>query len=91
MKEDEYFYRLLKKLSFEEIVNLIKSLNSNVKLIENKLDYDIYQKQKLRIIDPTIQINGLIFRLSEKSHMAKKLTEEATIKANEWMFIKIIT
>ena len=62
-----------------------------MKLVENKLEYDIYQKQKLRIIDPTIKIKDSICKASDRSSVAKTLTEEALHKASEGIFIKIVT
>lgn len=91
MKEDKYVYKLLEQSNSEEVHKLVSSLNSNVKLIENKLEYDIYQKQKLRIIDPIIKIKDSICKASDRSSVVKTLTEEALHKANEGIFIKIIT
>ena len=91
MKEDKYVYKLLEQSNSEEVHKLVSSLNSNVKLVENKLEYDIYQKQKLRIIDPTIKIKDSICKASDRSSVAKTLTEEALHKASEGIFIKIVT
>ncbi|WP_195987612.1 HD domain-containing protein [Clostridium sp. D53t1_180928_C8] len=91
MKEDKYVYKLLEQSKSEEVHKLVSSLNYDVKLVESKLDYDIYQKQKLRIIDPTIKIGDSLCKISDRSNVAKSLTAEALQKANEGIFIKIVT
>ena len=90
LKEDEDVYRQLIKSKSNDILTLIKSINSEVKLIEDKEDYDIFQKNKVRIIDPTVSIKDKLFKSSEKSNLIKVLTKEALKKSEEGVFIKII-
>lgn len=90
IKDDEYVYGLLKQSKQDEILGFIESLHYSVKLEENKFDYDIYQKQKIRIIDPGLKLDHVICRISEVSDRAKRLTEDAFKQANEGRYIKVI-
>ena len=67
---------------------MIQSLNYNVDVIENKEEYDIHQVNKLRIIDPTVIIDGVISKSSEKSPLIKILTQQALQKSREGVFVK---
>lgn len=89
LKEDDHVYSLLNNSNSEEVINLIKSINSKVRLIENKDRYDIFQKNKIRLIDPTINIDGKRYKASEKSSVVKVLNEKALKKYEEGVFIKI--
>ena len=89
-KDDTFVYELLKKSKSKEIQHLLNSINKNVKLVENREDYDIYQRNKLRIIDPSIVIDNQVFKTSDKSKVAKLLTEKALYKNKQGLFIKIV-
>lgn len=89
LKEDYYVYDLLKNSNFQEVRDLIKSINSQVKLIESKENYDIFQKNKIRFIDPTVNIYGKQYKTSEKSSVVKILNEKALKKSEEGVFIKV--
>lgn len=90
LKEDKDVYALLEKSNSNEVLSLINSLNGNVNLIEDKENYDIFQKNKLRIIDPTVVIDGKLFKSSEKSQSVNTLTQNAYDKSMEGVYIKII-
>lgn len=90
LKEDDDVYKQLEKSTSNNILRLIKSINNNVILIENKEEYDIFQKNKLRIIDPTVIIEGKLFKSSEKSNLIKVLTENVLNKSREGVYIKIV-
>lgn len=89
LKEDKEVYSLLESSKSSEVLGLLKSLKKKVILTEDKSEYDIFQKNKLRIIDPTVIIENEVFRISEKSEIAKELSEKALKKAEEGSFIKV--
>ena len=89
LKEDDYVYSLLANSNSQDVRNLIKSINSEVKLTESKDNYDIFQKNKIRLIDPTINIDGKCYKTSERSRVVKRLNEKAVKKFKEGIFIKI--
>lgn len=90
LKDDNYVYKRLEASPSEEIRKLLDDLKIKVHLRENKDKYDIYQKQKLRIIDPTIIIDNKLYKTSDKSKSAKALTEDAIKKAQRGAYIQVI-
>lgn len=90
LKEDKYVYSLLENSNSDEVLNLIKSINSEVSLIENKEDYDIFHKSKVRVIDPTIFMEGQLYKASEISDVVKIMNEVALKKSDEGIFLKIL-
>lgn len=90
LKQDDYVYSLLRNSSSEEVLDLINSINNNVKLIEDKEKYDIFQKNKIRLIDPLVNIDGDIYKTSQKSSVVKILNEKALKKFEQGVFIKIL-
>ena len=68
---------------------MIEALNYNVDVVENKEDYDIHQINELSLIDPSVIIDGIISKASEKSMLIKILNEQAIQKSKEGVFVKI--
>ncbi len=62
LMDDEYVFKLLKKSKSREVFELVESLNNNARVIEDSTDYDIHQVNKLRLIDPKIVIEQLVYR-----------------------------
>ena len=88
LQDDNYVLHILKNSKNQEIRSLIKSLNYDVKVVEDKDEYDIHQVNKLRLIDPTVIIDGVICKASEKSTLIKILGEQAMKKSKEGVFVK---
>ncbi|MGL5149800.1 MAG: HD domain-containing protein [Clostridium sp.] len=89
VKEDDVVYDLLRSSSSLEVIELIDSINMNVKLTENKESYDIFQRNKTRLIDPTVVVDGKCFSTSEKSDVVKMINERTLKKSEEGVFIEI--
>lgn len=89
LEDDNYVLDILKNSKSEEVTSLIRSLNYNVDVVENKDEYDIHQVNKLRLIDPTIIIDGITSKSSENSILIKILGEQAMQKSTEGVFVKI--
>lgn len=90
LEDDTYVEKMLREAECKEIQDIMKDLNGKVKLMENKDDYDIHQKQKFRAIDPTIKIDQGLCRVSEKSDLSKQVIEVAAKRAREGVYIKIM-
>ena len=88
LQDDNYVLTILKNSKNEEVRSLIQSLNYNVDVVENKEEYDIHQVNKLRLIDPTVIIDGVLSKASEKSTLIKILGEQAMQKSIEGVFVK---
>ena len=66
------------------------SLNYNVRVEEDSKNYDIHQKNKLRLIDPSIYIENKIYKSSEISSEIKELSKKALEKSIKGTYIKIL-
>ena len=88
---DNYVLDLLKKSKCEEAVLLIKEISSDVKvIIVDEKEYDIYQKNKTRLIDPTVLINGHKQKISEISLLSRQMNEAALKKSQKGIYLKVI-
>ena len=90
LMDDEYVFKLLKKSKSREVLELVESLNNNARVIEDSTDYDIHQVNELRLIDPKVVIDKLVYRASDKSIKVKSLNKRALEKSKEGVFIKIL-
>ena len=89
LKEDETVLNRLKQSKSVEVVELIESLSKPIQLIHSKEDFDIYQKTKLRTINPTIYLDGELFTTSQKSSIAAHMTEQAILNNQNPIYLKI--
>lgn len=90
LKTDEEVFKILKNSKSEEIIRLTNELNYNIKVIEDEKDYDIYQLNKLRTIDPSIFIDNSVYRASEKSNKVLIMNKDAIEKSKKGVYVKII-
>lgn len=90
LADDNFVYDILRKSNNAEIAELVNKLNSSVNVIVDKEKYDIYQKNKIRVIDPMVILNEKLYIASEKSILVKILNENALRKAEEGTYIRIL-
>lgn len=90
LEDDNYILNLLKNSKSEEIINILKELNHDVQIIESDEEYDIHQVNKLRIIDPTVVIDGLKYKASERSKLVEVMNEQAIEKSKKGIFVKVL-
>ncbi|MGL4338596.1 MAG: HD domain-containing protein [Turicibacter sp.] len=90
LKDDNAVLELLKESNSKQIKSFINDLTKPVILSESKTDYDIFQKNKVRLIDPTLFIDNQLVLSSQKSEVIQLLNKSALEKSNEGVFIKII-
>lgn len=89
LKDDRYVLKLLQQSKSNEVQSLLTSMNQPLQFIHDKENYDITQKNKVRIIDSTLWINGSIYLTSQKSPLAKSLTESALNRSKEGVYLKV--
>ena len=89
-EDDNYVFNLLKNSKSKEISKLLKELNHDVQVIESDEEYDIHQVNKFRIIDPTVVINGLKYKASERSRLVEVMNEQAIEKSKKGLFVKVL-
>lgn len=88
-KDDELIGKI-KASNKEELLNLLKGINPNVQVTEDREQYDIYRKNKLRLLDPSILHNGTLIPASEVSDKVKRMGKEAYEKAVRGMHVRIL-
>ncbi|WP_237979779.1 HD domain-containing protein [Bacillus thuringiensis] len=87
-------YELIVKLqqcNDPEVHALLSKVHPNVKVKEDKNDYDLYQKNKVRLIDPPLLREGEVVRSSIVSEKIKQVSEIAYEKAVRGMYVKVIS
>lgn len=87
LKEDKDVLEILINSSNEKVKDIVEILNSDIRIIESKEDYDIHKTTKLRIVDPTVIINRKKEVSSKLSENVKKinLKLQETIKLGKYI------
>jgi hypothetical protein len=94
---DDFFledYELILKLQLcndQEVHTLLSKLNPNIEVKEDRNDYDLYQKNKVRLIDPPLLCEGKIIQSSVVSEKIKQMSDIAYEKAVRGMYVKVIS
>ncbi|GAB6611439.1 MULTISPECIES: HD domain-containing protein [Bacillus] len=89
--EDDELISKLQQCSEPEVHALLRKVHSNVKVKEDRNDYDLYQKNKVRLIDPPFLREGEVVRSSVVSENIKQMSEIAYEKAVRGMHVKVIS
>ncbi|MGM9987256.1 MAG: HD domain-containing protein [Bacillaceae bacterium] len=87
---DDKVTNILNNSTDEHIQVLLSRLHPTIKLEENKEDYDISLKHKVRLIDPTIVYDNQLAALSTLSSKAREMNEKAKNRYNEGTYIKFL-
>lgn len=90
LKTDNEVINILKQSKNKEVINLIKSLNSNVKVKINEDKYDIFIKGKTRLINPGVSINGTVYPLADIDSSIAIINLEAEKKMSKGIHIEIL-
>ncbi|WP_409300329.1 HD domain-containing protein [Peribacillus sp. SCS-155] len=90
LRTDQEVMDLLQASDDPEVKNLSKQIHRNVMVTENKLEYDLHRRNKLRLIDPSVPTNEQLIRASSVSDKIKNLNGKARKKAEEGLYVKII-
>ncbi|PDZ02857.1 hypothetical protein COE20_03975 [Bacillus cereus] len=89
--EDDELISKLQHWSDPEVHALLRKVHPNVKVKEDKNDYDLYQKNKVRLIDPPLLHEGEVVPSSVVSEKIKQMSEVAYEKAVRGMYVKVIS
>lgn len=88
-RKDEEVMVLLRSLDDQDVTRILQKLHPDVVVTESKDDYDVHFTSKMRLIDPSIPINGQLIRSSSLSKDIQKMNESARQKAKEGMYVKV--
>ncbi|MES9696332.1 HD domain-containing protein [Bacillus sp. JJ927] len=88
--EDEELISKLQLCKDPEVRALLSKVHPNVKVKEDRNDYDLYQKNKVRLIDPPLLREGKVVHSSVVSERIKQMSNIAYEKAVRGMYVKVI-
>ncbi|BCC10668.1 TPA: HD domain-containing protein [Bacillus cereus] len=89
--EDDELISKLQQCNDFEVEALLRKVHPNVIVKEDRSDYDLYQKNKVRLIDPPLLRAGEVIYSSVVSENIRKMSEVAYEKAVRGMYVKVIS
>ncbi|MBM6766510.1 MULTISPECIES: HD domain-containing protein [Bacillus cereus group] len=89
--EDEELISKLQQCNDSEVHALLRKVHPNVKVKEDRDDYDLYQKNKVRLIDPPLLREGEVIPASVVSENIRQMSDIAYEKAVRGMYVKVIS
>ncbi|PFR90532.1 hypothetical protein COK43_13140 [Bacillus cereus] len=89
--EDDELILKLQQCSDPEVHALVSKVHPNVKVKEDRNDFDLQQKNKVRLIDPPLLHDGKVIHSSVVSENIRKMSEVAYEKAVRGMYVKVIS
>ncbi|WP_313894384.1 HD domain-containing protein [Psychrobacillus sp.] len=91
LSEDEDVIYKIKSSKNKEVIDLLKQLHQHVQVKEDRKQYDIHRKNKVRLIDPSIFNHKELVRASILSEKVRNMGRIANEKATRGMYVKIIS
>lgn len=90
LKTDDEVINILKQSKNNEVISLMKSLNSNAKVKINEDKYDIFIKGKTRLINPGVYVKGTVYPLSDLDSSIDIINCEAEKNMSKGVYIEIL-
>jgi len=91
LKTDEEVMNLLRLSDDKDVKDLLNQIHLNVNVKEDKSEYDLHRKNKVRLIDPSVLNENKLIRVSKLSENVKRMNVEAKEKSEYGMYVKIIS
>ncbi|KAA0765595.1 HD domain-containing protein [Bacillus sp. SH5-2] len=88
--DDELIVKL-QQCNDPEVEALLRKVHPNVAVKEDRNDYDLYQKNKVRLIDPPVFRAGKVVPSSVVSENIRQMSDTAYEKAVRGMYVKVIS
>ncbi len=88
---DEEVMNLLHVSDDEDVKKLLSHIHRHVQVKEDIFEYDLHRKNKVRLIDPSVLYKNKRIRASKLSEDVRHINEEAKKKAENGMYVKIIS
>ncbi|MCW1241311.1 HD domain-containing protein [Bacillus pretiosus] len=89
--EDDELISKLQLCNDPEVEALLSKVHPNVKVKEDRNDYDLYQKNKVRLINSPFLREGEVVPSSVVSEKIRQMSEIAYEKAVRGMYVKVIS
>lgn len=87
---DEEVMNCLRSSNDQDVIILLNQIHRDVIVVEDKVDFDLHRKNKVRLIDPSVIYDGQLICSSELSENIKIMNENAKRKAEEGNFVRIV-
>ncbi|EFR85712.1 HD domain-containing protein, partial [Listeria monocytogenes FSL F2-208] len=81
---------LLAKLNMNSDVREKIQLLTSPHLEENEVDFNYHHKKKMRLINPSVLVDGRLIPADELSEKVREMNQEAKIKSGRGAYIKVI-
>lgn len=88
---DDELLSIIKSSEDQELLDLLRKINPNVQVKEDRENYDIHRKSKLRMIDPSIFKGGVLTPASKLSENIRTMNTKAYEKASRGMYVRILS
>ncbi|MBW3492694.1 HD domain-containing protein [Bacillus sp. FDAARGOS_1420] len=89
--EDHELITKLQLCKDQEVDALLRKVHPSIEVKENRNEYDLHQKNKVRLIDPPLLREGEVVRSSVISEKIRQMSDIAYEKAIRGMYVKVIS
>ncbi|WP_027963689.1 HD domain-containing protein [Halalkalibacillus halophilus] len=90
MGTDEELLSKVRENGNEKLIDTLHQIHSNVHLETTLEKSDIYRKNKVRMIDPAVKVEGTIKRASEVSKIVENMNEQAYERTVKGVGVRIL-
>ncbi|MFJ7734026.1 HD domain-containing protein [Lysinibacillus sp. NPDC097231] len=88
-KEDDELIELLRSSNDHQVQSLLQQIHPRIKVKEDETDFDLYQKNKERLMDPSIYMDSKLIKASELSLEVKRMKAIAKERFSKGVFVKV--
>ncbi|MGU3372260.1 HD domain-containing protein [Bacillus mycoides] len=89
--EDHELITKLQLCKDQEVDALLRKVHPSIEVKEDRDEYDLHQKNKVRLIDPPLLREGEVVRSSVISEKIRQMSDIAYEKAIREMYVKVIS
>ncbi|WP_439875316.1 HD domain-containing protein [Bacillus mycoides] len=89
--EDHELISKLQLCKDKEVEDLLRKVHPSIEVKEDRNEYDLHQKNKVRLIDPLLLREGKIVQASVVSEKIRQMSDIAYEKAIKGMYVKVIS
>jgi hypothetical protein len=89
--EDHELISKLQLCKNQEVDTLLRKVHPSIEVKEDRNEYDLHQKNKVRLIDPPLLREGKIVQSSVVSEKIRQMSDIAYEKAVRGMYVKVIS
>ncbi|PFF37376.1 hypothetical protein CN327_00385 [Bacillus cereus] len=89
--EDHELITKLQLCKVQEVDALLRKVHPSIEVKEDRDEYDLHQKNKVRLIDPPLLREGKIVQASVVSEKIRQMSDIAYEKSVRGMYVKVIS